>query len=124
MESASKESRLLLAIQCIKKRDGLSIREAARIYNVSQTTLRARMNGRSARQDLQPNSTKLTKLEEEAMVQHVLDLDLRGFSPRLTDVEDIANLLLADRNAGCVGKRWALNYVKQQPELKSPMRRS
>lgn len=72
---------------------------------MSQTTLRARMNGRSARQDLQPNSTRLTKLEEEVMVRRVLDLDLRGFSPRLADVEDIANLLLADRNAGRVGKR-------------------
>ena len=123
MESVSKESRLLLAIQSIKKRDGTSIREAARIYNVSQTTLRARMNGRSARQDLQPNSTRLTKLEEEAMVWHVLDLDLRGFSPRLADVEDIANLLLADRNTGRVGKRWALNYVKQQPELKTRLNR-
>ena len=123
MESASKESRLLLAIQSIKKRDGTSIREAARIYNVSQTTLRARMNGRSARQDLQPNSTRLTKLEEEAMVRHVLDLDLRGFSPRLADVKDIANLLLADRNTGRVGKRWALNYVKRQPELKTRLNR-
>jgi len=77
------------------------------------------MNGRNARHDPQPNSTKLTKLEEEANLQHVLDLDLRGFSPRLTDAEDIANLLLADHNAGCVGKRWALNYVKRQPELKT-----
>jgi len=76
MGSASKESRLLLAIQSIEKRDGTSIREAGWIYNVSQTTLRARMNGRSARQDLQPNSTRLTKLEEEAMVRHVLNLDL------------------------------------------------
>ena len=68
MESISKESRLLFAIQSIKKRDRLSIQEAAQIYNVSQMTLRARMNSRSAQQDLQPNSTKLTNLEEEAML--------------------------------------------------------
>lgn len=74
-------------------------------------------------QDLQPNSAKLTNLEEEAMLRHVLDLDLRGFSPRLTDVEDIANLLLADRDAGRVGKCWALNYVMRQPELKTRLNR-
>ena len=106
MESSSKESKLLLAIQSIKKRNKISIREAARIYTVSDN-LRARMNDRSARQDLQPNSTKLTKLEEEAILQHALDLDLRRFLPRLADVEDITNLLLADRDVGCAGMRWA-----------------
>ena len=29
------------------------------------------------------------------------------------------NLLLTDHNMGRVGKCWALNYVKRQPELKT-----
>jgi len=65
----------------------------------------------------------LKKAEKEAMIRHVFDLDLRGFPPRLADVEDIANLLLADSNARRAGKRWALNYVKRQPELKIGLNR-
>jgi hypothetical protein len=34
-------------------------------------------------------------------------------------VEDIANSLLANRNAPRVGKRWAHNFVKRQLELKT-----
>jgi hypothetical protein len=34
-------------------------------------------------------------------------------------VEEMANSLLADRDAPPVGKRWAHNFVKRQPELKT-----
>ena len=41
---------------------------------------------------------KLTSTEEEVIVQHVLKLDERGYPPRLADVEDMANSLLAERH--------------------------
>ncbi|RKK17113.1 hypothetical protein BFJ66_g18036, partial [Fusarium oxysporum f. sp. cepae] len=56
---------------------------------------------------------------ESTIIQYVLDLDSRSFPPRLRDVEDMANKLLADRDAPPVGKRWASNFVKRQPELKT-----
>ena len=49
----------------------------------------------SARRDCQPNSKKLTKLEEEVIVDYILDLDLRRFSPTYAAVRDIADKLLA-----------------------------
>jgi hypothetical protein len=36
----------------------------------------------------------------------------------LRDVEEMANRLFADRDASLVGKRWAINFVKRQPDLK------
>jgi hypothetical protein len=44
----------------------------------------------------------LTKLEEDVVVNYILELDLRGFSPRLTDVADMANSLRAERSLGQV----------------------
>ncbi|RFN43212.1 tigger transposable element-derived protein 6, partial [Fusarium flagelliforme] len=41
----------------------------------------------------------------------------RGFPSRLSYVEDIVNSLRANRNAPPVGKRWAYNFIKRQPEL-------
>ena len=60
---------------------------------------------------------KLTSTEEEVIVQHVLKLDERGYSPRLTDVEDMANSLLTERHQPPVGKNWASTFVKRRPEL-------
>ena len=62
---------------------------------------------------------KLTDLEESVIVQHILDLDSRSFPPRLSNVEDMANQLLAERDASKVGKRWASNFVKRHLELKT-----
>ncbi|USP74612.1 hypothetical protein yc1106_01886 [Curvularia clavata] len=42
-------------------------RRAAAVYNVAETTLRRRRAGKLARRDCQPNSKKLTKLEEEVI---------------------------------------------------------
>ena len=48
MESGSKEARIILAIEAIKMRHIKSRREAVRVYNVPESTLRVRMAGKSA----------------------------------------------------------------------------
>jgi hypothetical protein len=60
---------------------------------------------------------KLTAREEEVIVQHILELDLRGFAPRLAAVKDWADSLLAARYRDLVGVNWATNFVKRTPEL-------
>ncbi|USP80370.1 hypothetical protein yc1106_07644 [Curvularia clavata] len=60
----------------------------------------------------------LTKLEEEVVVEHILDLGSRGFPPRLADVANMANSLRAERNLGQVGQNWPSTFVKRRPELK------
>src|SRR6201989_2954275 len=117
MESSSQESRILLALQAIKPRRNLTIRRAAKVYNVPYTTLRNRRQGKSAREDMIPNSRKLTELEEKTLVQHILDLDSRSFPPRLSGVEDMANRFHRERDATKVGVNWASNFVKRRPEL-------
>ena len=124
MATSSRESQILLAIEAIERNPKLSRRRAAAIYNVPESSLRDRMNGRTSRRDCRPNSHKLIDIEEETILQYTLDLDARGFSPRLASVEDMANLLLAERNGGRVGKRWAENFVKRRPELKTRFNRA
>jgi hypothetical protein len=101
------------------KRDAtLSQRRAAAIYSVPQRTLSDRRAGRPSRADCTPNSRNLTLTEEGVIVQHILDLDRRGFPPRLAAVADMANSLRAERNLGPVGVNWPSMFVKRQPELK------
>ena len=80
-------------------------------------TLRDRRAGRPARRDCQPNSKKLTQLEEQVIVRHILDLDTRGFGPTYAAVRDMADKLLAARGAGQVGVHWPRNFVKRIDSL-------
>jgi hypothetical protein len=71
-----------------------------------------------SRRDSTPNSCKLTPYEEEAIVQYILDLDSRGFPSRPRDVQEIADLLLAKRDASPVDINWATNFINRRPEIK------
>ena len=117
MESNSLETRIILALQALKNDPSLSTRRAAIVYNVPRLTLRDRQSGRQSRRDTQPKSRKLTDSEESVIVQYILELDARAFPPRLSGVEDMANRLLMERNAGRVGTRWPSNFIKRQPQL-------
>ncbi|USP74643.1 hypothetical protein yc1106_01917 [Curvularia clavata] len=53
------------------------------VYNVAETTLRRRRAGKLARRDCQPNSKKLTKLEEEVIIKAkygICDEDVYNFN--------------------------------------------
>ena len=52
-----------------------SNRRATSIYSVSKQTIHRQRAGVPARRDCQPNSKKLTQLEEEAIIRHILNLD-------------------------------------------------
>jgi hypothetical protein len=53
------------------------------------------------------------------IVRYILDLDTRGFAPRLAGVEDIANYILESRGGMRVRKLWAHRFVQCQPRLKT-----
>jgi hypothetical protein len=98
------ESRVILALQALKNDNTLSLRAAAKTYNISAATLMRRHDGKPIRRDLPANSRRLTDSEEKAIVQYILELDTRAFPPRLYGVEDIANQLLRVRDVPPVGK--------------------
>ena len=97
MEIQTKEARIILAIEAIRTSKSLSQRSAAKIYRVPLSTLFDRIASRTYRPESKTNSLKLTELEEEIIIRYILDLDLRGFAPRLTSIKDIVNLLLESR---------------------------
>lgn len=57
------------------------------------------------RRDIIANSRKLTNLEESVLIKYILDLATKGFPPRVSVVEDMANRLLATRDSPRVGTR-------------------
>ncbi|EMD67891.1 hypothetical protein COCSADRAFT_70945, partial [Bipolaris sorokiniana ND90Pr] len=73
-------------------------RGTAKVYEVSRTTLQRRCTGMLTQRDCRPNSKKLTKVEEEVIVNY-FNLDLRRFLPTYAAVRNIANRLLTTRSA-------------------------
>jgi hypothetical protein len=116
-QNASREADINLAILALSTSQIQTERRAAATFEVSRATLHRRRAGKPARRDCQPNSKKLTQLEEQVIVSYILDLDLRGFSPTYTAVRDMADKLLAARGAGQVGQKWPANFVKRTDSL-------
>ena len=81
-----------------------SINHASKAFVVPRTTLRRRRAGKLARRNCEANLKKLTKVEEEAIVNCILKLDTQGKGLTRTIVQDIANNLLTARGEGPVGR--------------------
>ena len=75
------------------------MRRAVTTYDVPRTTLRRQRARTTAQCNCKANLKKLTKLKESVIIEHILDLDSRGFAPSLSAVRDIANKLFAERAA-------------------------
>ena len=63
------EGRLILAISALKKQQISSIRQAARVYTIPESTLRDRLHGSVNRAEKHANGHKMTQNEEESLVQ-------------------------------------------------------
>jgi hypothetical protein len=81
------------------------------------------MAGRTPRSETKANCHKLTELEGEVIIQKILDIDTRGFAPRLASIKDIANYILESRGGRRVRKLWAYRFVQRRPELKTRFNR-
>jgi hypothetical protein len=99
MPQKNDDAQVNLALLAIKNDASLTLRRAAAIYGVHHTKLSRRIRGKQSRRDQAANSKKLTNLEESIIIQYILNLDSKGFPPRLRGVEDMANHILVDCDA-------------------------
>jgi hypothetical protein len=112
------EGTLQLAIQATIKDCDESKRRVIAAFSMPRTTVQQQHQGALSRRDHEPNSKKLTKLEEEALVQRILNLNQRGIGATRAMVQDMANDLLAERGGEPVGKHWVDNFKTHTPEIK------
>ena len=122
VRSSYNEGALYLAIQATQSTSPNTVNYASKAFGVPRSTLRDRRAGKLARRDCEANSKKLTKVEEEAIVDRILELDAQGKGPTRTMVQDMANDLLAARGEGPVGRHWVSRFNTRTKEIK--LRRS
>jgi hypothetical protein len=111
MSMQTKEARINLAIKAILTANKISVRLAAKTYNIPRTTLAARLTGRISQTEIRNAHHNLTLYEEESIIRCILDLNTRGFPPQISGIEDITNLLLSTRYTKRISKHWAYRLV-------------
>jgi hypothetical protein len=90
----TQEARIILVIKAIRSSKKINRSNATKIYDILYSILTDRMNSRTPIYKRRLGAFKLTELEEEVIIQNILDIDIRGFAPRLAGIEDIANYIL------------------------------
>jgi DNA-binding transcriptional regulator YiaG len=68
MQLPTPEARVILAIKAIRKSRKLSIRGAAKLYNVPFSTLRDRITGTTSIAEYRPAAQILTDIEEDVII--------------------------------------------------------
>jgi hypothetical protein len=107
-----REDRIILAIEAIESNALLSQQRAAAIYNVQESTLCTRRARKPLQRNISANSLKLSRHEEEVVIQYIRKLNKQGFAPTLSYVREMANQLLAACGGTQVGEKWARNLVR------------
>ena len=123
LELLPRKERIELAIKAMESNANLSQRRAATVYNVPESTLRRQRAKPASQRVIYPNCSKLTKQEEEVLVQYIRKLDARGFAPTLAYVREMADQLLAARDRGKVGENWVYRFIQRTSGIKSQVSR-
>ena len=120
--SNEQKGRILLAISALKESQIQTVRQAARHFQVPETTLRRRLHGITTRSEKRANGHRLTENGEESLLHWILSMDRRGAAPRPSHVQDMANILLSQNgsvNTQPVGKNWVSSFIKRHNEIKT-----
>jgi hypothetical protein len=105
MQVQTQETRIIIVIEALQtSKQKLSRRRVVSIYKVPENTFCDRITSRIPRSNTRPIVQNLTETKKQVIVNHILDLDSRRFSPRQADIKDIANYLRKTRRAKPVGK--------------------
>ena len=138
--TAENESRMLQAIDAVKKKVYTKVSEAACTFNVPQSTLRHRVKGRQSRRQNLEQFQNLSSAEEEELVRWISKLTIIGYAPNHTLLQEMAEVIRRRRSHqnsitpttsendilhqsirkhNPFGKDWVRQFLKRHPELKT-----
>lgn len=83
MQLNNQETRILLAIEASQKDKNPRIQKAVKLFNIMCTTTQRRMDGSTPRIESQANYHHITQIDEQVIIQHIFDMDDRGFPLKL-----------------------------------------
>jgi len=118
----AKEKAYAEAVYAIHEGRYKDVSDAARKTFLNRRVLADRYNGKSSKSTRQAGGKRLSKDQEEALVQYILRCDERNMSLTPQLIEAAANFLLDDVKP--VGENWVKRFLKRNPSLKKRRHRS
>jgi hypothetical protein len=105
MQVQTQKARIIIAIEALQTlKQKLSRQRIISIYKIPENIFYDRITSRIPCNNTRPTVQNLTETEKQVIINHILDLDSRGFSPRQVNIKDITNYLRKTHKAKPVGK--------------------
>lgn len=123
LHALTEEARISLALSAyetsqartdITERQKLSLRGAAKLFNVPRSTLTDRFNGRRTRQEAHEHQQNLTAAQEDLLVEWAQSMGRRGIPLTPTSLAEYASNICGFE----VGSSWPQRFLERHPELK------
>ena len=122
LEGKTQEDRVQLALAAITRngfkgngRPWLSLREAARLFGVTKTTLTARFNGRKTCKEAHEQQQALSFAEERVLVDWLKEMGRRGIPLHASAVALHASAISGRH----IGERWVHRFRLRHPDIKT-----
>lgn len=113
-----KELQISAALQTLADDSNLSIRAAARLYNVSERTLRRRRNYGLSRQASHTHQQLLSPAQEEVFVDWIVTLEANGHAPTHNTLREMAGQIsIENGGTGTIGKKWLQSFFQRHSEV-------
>ena len=117
------EGRLNLALQAYLHKEFQTLTAAATAYDVPQSTLRCRIEGKESKCDSIAINRLLTPTEEASLLQWILSMDRHGMPLRIATVHEMAGLLVTQCQPitaqQMIGECWIQRFINCHDTLKS-----
>lgn len=122
LENKTHDERIQLALDAITRngfkangRTWLSLREAARTYDVPYGRLTARFNGRKTRKEAHEHERNLTPAAESVLIDWIKEKDRRGIPLHPSAVAQHASMI----SGKPIGEHWVSRFRARHPEIKA-----
>ena len=104
---------------------GMTVREAARIWGIAETTLRRRFHGAEPRKVAKAHCQRLSPCQEESLAQWIRIQGTLGSPPTHAIIRCIASRVLAnDGDPRPLGRNWMEGFLRRNPSVKTMKGRS
>ena len=127
----ARECRMQKALDALRSNRKLSIKRAAKTFDVSRTSLGKRAKGQRSRCESREAICALSSVEEEELVRWIYKLSCTGFAPKHELIREMAEKVRQRRLIGVndesielvtykpLGNEWVANFIERHSDLKT-----